>query len=228
MQETLFRSLGQEDSLEEEMATHSCILAWKSHGLRSLGYSPWGYKKSDTTELACNAIQNKKLKKKVFFRPNKIHQPKSATSYQSATPKDREDEAQGGKWFAPDCAPCAGYTAIPGTQSFSQEPDLVPGYRDSILSPQQAGTWEPEPLVSRYSWSALLHSLPEGCRSRGFWLSAHSTPITVLTGSDEKVLVGLPMNPESSWKDSLALAPMGAGRGFTDLRLSTFLYPVCP
>ena len=27
--ETQFRSLGQEDSLQEEMATHSSILAWK-------------------------------------------------------------------------------------------------------------------------------------------------------------------------------------------------------
>ena len=29
MQETWVRSLGQEDSLEKEMATHSSILAWK-------------------------------------------------------------------------------------------------------------------------------------------------------------------------------------------------------
>ena len=29
MQETWVRSLGQEDSLEEEMATHSSTLAWK-------------------------------------------------------------------------------------------------------------------------------------------------------------------------------------------------------
>ena len=29
MQETQIRSLSQEDSLEEEMATHSSILAWK-------------------------------------------------------------------------------------------------------------------------------------------------------------------------------------------------------
>ena len=29
MQETQVRSLGQEDSLEKEMATHSSILAWK-------------------------------------------------------------------------------------------------------------------------------------------------------------------------------------------------------
>ena len=29
MQETWVRSLGQEDSLEERMATHSSILAWR-------------------------------------------------------------------------------------------------------------------------------------------------------------------------------------------------------
>ena len=42
MQETWVRSLGQEDSLEKEVATHSSILAWgNSHGQRSLaGYSP--------------------------------------------------------------------------------------------------------------------------------------------------------------------------------------------
>ena len=38
-------------SWSKEMATHSSILAWKSHGQRSLGgYNPWGHKESDTTE----------------------------------------------------------------------------------------------------------------------------------------------------------------------------------
>ena len=36
MQETWVRSLGKEDPLEKEMATHSSILAWKIHGQRSL------------------------------------------------------------------------------------------------------------------------------------------------------------------------------------------------
>ena len=45
MQETQVQSLGQEDSLEKDMATYSSILAWKSHGQRSLaGYSPRGHK----------------------------------------------------------------------------------------------------------------------------------------------------------------------------------------
>ena len=51
LQETRLRSLGREDPLENEMATHSSILAWKAHGQRSLvGYSPWGCKESDTIE----------------------------------------------------------------------------------------------------------------------------------------------------------------------------------
>ena len=34
--------LGREDVLEKEMATHSSIVTWESHGQRSLvGYSPW-------------------------------------------------------------------------------------------------------------------------------------------------------------------------------------------
>ena len=40
-------SLGQEDPPEEEMATHSSILAWRipwTRGQRSLaGYSPWSH-----------------------------------------------------------------------------------------------------------------------------------------------------------------------------------------
>ena len=51
MRETQVQSLGQEDPLEKEMATHFSTLAWKIHGWRSLvGYSPWGCKESDTTE----------------------------------------------------------------------------------------------------------------------------------------------------------------------------------
>ena len=42
VQETRVQSLGWEDPLEEGMATHSNILAWKISGQRSLeGYSPW-------------------------------------------------------------------------------------------------------------------------------------------------------------------------------------------
>ena len=49
--ETWVETLGWEDPLEKEMATHSSILAWKNHMDGVLvGYSPWGRKKSDRTE----------------------------------------------------------------------------------------------------------------------------------------------------------------------------------
>ena len=71
MWETWVQSLGWEDPLEEDMATHSSMgkqyliqksileleihsnpfSPGKSHGQRSLvGYSPWSHKKSDMTE----------------------------------------------------------------------------------------------------------------------------------------------------------------------------------
>ena len=53
MWETRVQSLGQEDLLEKEMATHSSTLAWKipwSETPSLVGYNPWGRKESDTTE----------------------------------------------------------------------------------------------------------------------------------------------------------------------------------
>ena len=48
------QSLGQEDPLEEEMATTPAFLPGESHGQRSLaGNSPWGGTESDTTERPC-------------------------------------------------------------------------------------------------------------------------------------------------------------------------------
>ena len=45
------RSLGREDPLQENMATHISVLPEKSHGEVSLvGYSPKGCKEPDTTE----------------------------------------------------------------------------------------------------------------------------------------------------------------------------------
>ena len=52
MQETRVGFLGWEDPLEQEMATHSSILAGESHGQRSLvGYHLQGRKESDMTEV---------------------------------------------------------------------------------------------------------------------------------------------------------------------------------
>ena len=62
MHETWFWPLGQEDPLEKEMATHSCILAWRIHGQRSLvGYSPWGHKELDTTEQLTQQQEQQQL-----------------------------------------------------------------------------------------------------------------------------------------------------------------------
>ena len=55
-QETQVQSLGQEDPLEEDIATHSVFLPGVSHGRRSLeGYSPQGHKESDMTEVTEHA-----------------------------------------------------------------------------------------------------------------------------------------------------------------------------
>ena len=44
-QEARVLSLGQEDPLEESMATLSSIFAWRIHGQRSLvGYNPWDHR----------------------------------------------------------------------------------------------------------------------------------------------------------------------------------------
>ena len=53
MQETWVQSLGQEDPLEKETATHSSILAWRISWTEETGRlhnSPWGRKESDMTE----------------------------------------------------------------------------------------------------------------------------------------------------------------------------------
>ena len=50
-QETQVQSLGQKDPLEEEMATHSSILAWEIPWTERspAGYSPWGCKEPNMT-----------------------------------------------------------------------------------------------------------------------------------------------------------------------------------
>ena len=50
MQETWVQSLGQEDALEEEMATHSSILAWRT---------PW--------TADCQALLSMKFSKQEYF-----------------------------------------------------------------------------------------------------------------------------------------------------------------
>ena len=63
MKETWVRSLGGEDPLEEEMATHSSILAWKipwteePGGLQSMGVTKSWTRPSDLTAAsACKSL----------------------------------------------------------------------------------------------------------------------------------------------------------------------------
>ena len=62
MQETQVRSLGQEDPLEKEMATHSSILAWKIPWTKEPGeLQSTGLQESDTTEHTFKAPQDTSL-----------------------------------------------------------------------------------------------------------------------------------------------------------------------
>ena len=51
IQETQVQSVGEEDPLEKEMATHSSILSWKVPWTgEPAGCSPWGHTEWDTTK----------------------------------------------------------------------------------------------------------------------------------------------------------------------------------
>ena len=58
MQETWVQSLGREDPLDEGMATHSRILAWRIPWTEEPGrgrYNPWGPRELDTTTATKHA-----------------------------------------------------------------------------------------------------------------------------------------------------------------------------
>ena len=61
MQETWVQSLGWEDPLEEGMADHSGIPAWRIPWTEDLaGYSPWGCKELDMIKHACTLTHAQK------------------------------------------------------------------------------------------------------------------------------------------------------------------------
>ena len=49
-EERQVQPLGREDLLEEELATHSSILAWRNPWREEPGYSPWGCKDLGMTQ----------------------------------------------------------------------------------------------------------------------------------------------------------------------------------
>ena len=59
LQETPVQFLGLENPLEEGMATHSSILAWRRMGSHRL--SPWGRTESDMTEGLNNSKMDQAL-----------------------------------------------------------------------------------------------------------------------------------------------------------------------
>ena len=66
MQETWVRSLGREDPLEKEMATHSSTLAWKIPWMEDSN-SPWGRKELDTTVTSLSLFHLIKKKKETLW-----------------------------------------------------------------------------------------------------------------------------------------------------------------
>ena len=70
-QETRVRSLGQEDPLEKEMATHSSTLAWRIPWTEEPGgLQSTGFKESDMTEQLSTAQQREHTE---FLPHNALH-----------------------------------------------------------------------------------------------------------------------------------------------------------
>ena len=74
MWETWVWSLGWEDSLEKEMATHSSTLALKIPWMEELGagYYPWGCKESGMTELLISWVLANSIYKEIHFQLKSI------------------------------------------------------------------------------------------------------------------------------------------------------------
>ena len=69
IQETRVQSLGRENPMEKEMATHSGIPAWEIPWTEKHGrLQPWGRKESDTTEHAQQVLIEKDTSYHVLCR----------------------------------------------------------------------------------------------------------------------------------------------------------------
>ena len=86
--ETWDQSLGWENPLEEGMATHASILAWRIPWTRSLAYcSPWGQKESNMTEglsthtHSLSQIFSDQKKSTLFKRGQRYSCPKFSSDF---------------------------------------------------------------------------------------------------------------------------------------------------
>ena len=71
MSKTGFQSLGQEDSLEKETATHSSTSCLENSTDRGAwaGYSPWDHKDLDTTEQLAQVVYMDSCSLKRYLSP---------------------------------------------------------------------------------------------------------------------------------------------------------------
>ena len=74
MRETWVLSLGQEDPLEKEMATHSSILTWRIPWTEELGgLQSTGRKESDATEGLHLHFHSPDFRKSIYYYSNIIN-----------------------------------------------------------------------------------------------------------------------------------------------------------
>ena len=123
-QETQVWSLGQEDPLEKEMATHSSVLAWETHGQRSLaGYTVHGVTKNQTQlsehkkhleygrlnnseffpwNFSCISLSlsadTRKQRKAVLFITSPVSPSPSCLVWEIHPPKTKQTEPLPGSW----------------------------------------------------------------------------------------------------------------------------------
>ena len=112
-------SLDWEDLLEEKMAPHSIILAWKkkkkSHKQRSLaGYSPTGCKELDMNEQLSMCL--------LWFSRAQLSATQWAAAHEaSLSPGVRSDSCPVGRWCHPTISSSVDITSLQGSYSFYSE-----------------------------------------------------------------------------------------------------------
>ena len=83
VQETRAGSLGEEDPMERGMATIPVFLPKEFHGQKPLsGYSPWGLKESEITEVTEHTHTHTHMNPFMIFQKHKVYRHTMISSYQ--------------------------------------------------------------------------------------------------------------------------------------------------